>query len=405
MIKLSLFLISISLLTACGNKDDSPLALKAYNQKCLEGKIRGQFLVKYSNGTHEIVPASSAGDFFNKILSPEKIELLNKKNISISGVDHNFRVRIKSTPPPPPNSTPTSDPNAGPRMLNAPYLWEQGFYGQNVVTALIDSGYDTSHVLLKDSVSINSLEHGLDEDNNQLINDVLGWDFVNNTPLTGDLGFHGTIVGSIIAADHAGSIKFSMAPGSKIVPITALEADGEGITSASGDSNSVLSSIDYAMARDVDFINASWAGDICSKFIRQKIKAATDANIIFVTSAGNESTDLDEKPIFPGSFPFSLIATVGAVNLDSSRQEDSNYGHVVDFFSLGSNVAAAAPHSFLTTASGTSVAAPFITGGLALLKSAFPTASPATLLNALEKSKNNKKIPDLKRAFLELKSQ
>ncbi len=403
VIKLSSLLIILLFLTACGEKEDGPLALQTYNQKCLQGKIKGQFLIKYSNGTHEVVPASSEDDFFNKILSAEHLHLLGKRNLAIAGVDHNFRIHIKSTPPT--GNAPANDPNAGPRMLNAPYLWGKGFHGQGVTTALIDSGYDISHTLLKNSIAVNSLERGADEDGNQLINDVLGWDFVNNTPLTGDLGSHGTVVGSVIAAEHTSGIKFSMAQDSKIVPIAALETDGDGVTSAAGDSNSVLSSIDYAMARNVDFINASWAGDICSKFIREKIKTVTNSGIIFVTSAGNENLNLDETPIFPGSFPFSLLTTVGAVNIDLSRQKDSNYGQAVDFFSLGSRVTAAAPHGFLTTTSGTSVATPFITGGLALLKSAFPTASPKALLNALEKSKNNKKIPDLKRAFLDLKSQ
>lgn len=397
-----LILSTLILLTSCGKKKDDPLSLEGYNKACLNGKINGQFLVKYSNGSHELVSASSNKDFFNKILSEENKNLLQKRNLEISGVDFNFKVNLQSTTS---KGIPTRNANAGPRMINAPFLWNQGFYGQGISTALIDSGYDTTHSLLKNSIQINSFDLGNDEDANNLKGDQLGWDFINNKPLTSDLGTHGTAVGSIIAAAHSPSFQFSVAPGSKIIPIAALGPSKEGDTDASGDSNTVISSINYAISRKVDLINASWAGSTCSKFIRNKVQKATDAGIIFITSAGNENINLDSTPIFPGSFPFSLLVNVGALSIDFSKQEDSNYGRDVDFSVLGNKVIVAVPHGFLDTASGTSVATPFVTGGLALLKSAFPAAFPEALLSALEKSKNNKKIPDLKRAFFDLKNQ
>lgn len=413
MLNLSNFIILIpltALLFGCGSSEDGPLSLSEYNQKCLENKISGQFLVKYSDGSHEVVSASSNKDFFDKILSKDNQSLLKKKQIKIAAVDFNFKVELQQLTPPeitPPSSAPLADSprQDGPHMLKAQYLWNKGFWGQNVSTALIDSGYSINHPLLKNSVQINTKESGLDEDQNGFKGDRTGWDFLNKKPLTKDLGSHGTLVGSVIAAIHTPDYEFSMAPGSKILPIAALKPLSEGETSASGEANTIISAIDYAISKNVDFINASWAGNICSQFIRAKVEEATNAGIIFVTSAGNEGIDLDEQPIFPGSFPFSLLATVGAVNSDSSIQVNSNYGRDVDFFAFGNNVVAAAPHSSMGAATGTSVATPFITGGLALLKSAFPMVPPEALFDALERSRNSQKIPDLERAFLDLKSQ
>lgn len=375
--------------TACSNDEASePLTFSEHNQRCLEGKIKGQFLIQLSNGKHDVISASSEEDFHNKAFSPEYTELLQKRNLRITAVDFNFKVFAKTRMAPP--TTEATDPNLGPRLLNAPYLWSQGFLGQDSKVALIDSGYDVSHPLLKHSVS-------------HIQGEEMGFDFINNKPLTEDLGGHGTRVGSIIAASHSDSYQFSMAPETIMIPIAALRPIDEGETDASGDSNSVLSAMDYAIERDVDFINASWAGDICSKFIREKVKTATDNGIIFVTSAGNENVNIDTTPVFPGSFPFSLLANIGALNPDLSKQADSNFGAEVDFSALGYNVVVAAPHGLYDRASGTSIATPFITGGLALLKSAFPSASPEALLGAMEKSKNSQKLPDLKRAFLNLK--
>jgi subtilisin family serine protease len=380
--------------------------MEEYNARCLEGKISGQFIVKMSDGSHHVVAASSREDLVEKLQSAEQIEIFEKQNIRVSAIDYNFRVEVKQ------NSTtalapPRANTSTGPEMLNAPFLWDKGFKGKGVVTALIDSGYDINHPFLADSVLINSLDKGNDEDGNGFKNDTTGWDFINNKPLTRDLGKHGTYVGSVIAAKHNIYVRSSMAPESKILPIAALDTGEDQETDASGDNNTIIKSLDYAMSKNVDIINASWAGYICSKFIRTKIKEANDNGIFVVTSAGNEKTNLDEKPIFPGSLPYPLVVTVGAVNSDLSIETDSNFGSAVDFFAFGQGVTAAAPQTqgLNDNPSGTSLSAPFISGALALLKNAFPNRSPEALLDALEGSKSKLKIPDLESAFKDLKSQ
>ena len=406
VLKLLIILNTFILLAACAPTKKPPFSFDEYNVRCLEGKVSGQFIVKMSDGSHHIVAASSEEDLIEKLQSKEQVEIFKQQNIEVAGVDYNFRVEVKQSTPDI-NTPPGLDANIGPKILNAPFMWSKDFYGKGVVTALIDSGYDINHPFLENSVLVNSTDKGNDEDKNGFKNDVTGWDFVNNKPLTGDLGKHGTYVGSVIAAEHRGLIRTSMAPESKILPLAALDTGKENVTDASGDNNTIIKSFNYAISKNVDIINASWAGYICSKFIREKIKEANDKGIFVVTSAGNEKINLDETPIFPGSLPYPLVVTVGAVNRDLSIEKDSNFGSAVDFFAFGQGVAAAAPQTLALHArpSGTSLSAPFISGALALLKGAFPKSPPEALLGALERSKSTLKIPDLERAYLDLKNQ
>ncbi len=389
--------LSLVLFTGCSVDGDEHYTVDQQNEACLRGKISGQYIVKMIDGSHELFSASSISDLKTKLES-------SNKSGRVVAVDFNYKIEAKeqtaSLPPP----GELEDANLGPKILNAPFLWGRGFFGKGAVTALIDSGYDVNHPFLKDSVFVNSLDQGSDEDQNGFVGDLTGWDFINDKPLNGDLGKHGTYVGSVIAANHAPNVQTSMAPESKILPIAALET-GDGVqTKASGDSNNIIKAFDYAIQSDVDIINASWAGYICSEFIRDKIKEATDKGIFVVTAAGNEKNNLDEKPIFPGSLRFPLVVAVGALNHDLSIEKDSNFGSLVDFFALGSAVPAAAPQTqFLhERPSGTSLSTPFISGAIALLKSAFPERSSEALMDALLNSRDGRKIPNLERAYKEL---
>jgi len=389
------FLFLLFALTGCGGSNDTtdPRAIEALNQACISEQISGEFVVKTKAGKFQKITAASKKHLFQRI---------KKIGIKAQSYEPNFKITNRPIAKPLDAET-ESSLSEGPKLLNADFMWDNGFKGSGAVTALIDSGYDFSHSLLQGSVFENEDELGNDEDQNGFKNDRFGWDTFNNRPLAGDLGRHGTQVGSVIAARHTDTLRISMAPESKIVPIAALQADESGDTDASGDSNSITNAIDYAISRKVDFINASWGGDTCSTFIKERIKLATDLGIIFVTSAGNEATDIDQTVAFPASLSLPSILTVGGVNLDGSREENSNFGQIVDFTAMGKDVVVASPHNQLGSVTGTSAAAPFITGGLALLKNAFPEASSEALIRALEESKNDQKIPDLKVAFSILK--
>lgn len=387
------FLIFLICLSGCGGSNEStdPRAIEALNQACINSEqISGEFIVKMSDGSFQIITAASKKHLLKKLSNPTF-------KLNAVSFEPNFRVISSHISL---NSEQSDDYSEGPRFINADYLWNKGFKGSGAVTALIDSGYDYRHQLLQGSVLEITDDLGGDEDGNGFKGDRFGWDTVNDRPLSGDLGRHGTHIGSVIAGAHSNFIKLSVAPESKIVPIAALQAEEGGGTDATGGSNSIIAAIDYAISRNVDFINASWGGDVCSGFIRDRIKTATDKGIVFITSAGNSAADLDQVIAFPASLPFPFLLTVGSSNFDRSREKNSSFGNAVDFFALGKDVVVASPQNQLGAVTGTSVATPFITGGLALLKNAFPEASNEVLIKALSESKSEQKIPDLKKAYL-----
>ncbi len=387
----SAFLIFFSTLTLLGCDLKSTPSLSALNKKCAEGKISGEYLIELKSGEIQKVYASSYEDLLLKI---------NTQALEISAVDYNFTHKSKIFSRIEQQAHRIGIGQYGQDFIKAPNLWEQDIFGENVLIGVIDTGLDINHTLLEKQVFINKLEMGNDEDKNGFLNDVNGWDFVNDRPLTNDLQGHGTGVTSIIAAEHLNDIKIGVAPKSTILPVAALKPSDDG-SDASADSNLLVKAVDYARSMNVDIINASWGGDGCSQFLRKSVEKAVNNQILFVTSAGNDGEDIDINLEFPSSFNLPFVISVGGVDAMGQRVGSSNFGSRLKFFAPGLgilSVRSGEDFNFALT-SGTSIAAPFITGALALLKSALPSASNKEVLRALELSNDDRLIPDLEQAL------
>lgn len=92
-------------------------------------------------------------------------------------------------------------------LINAPDVWQRGYTGEGVTVAVIDSGIDYNHPELQGKIWSNAREipnNGIDDDGNGYIDDVRGWNFVNQTndPADNSTDGHGTHVSGIIAADR-----------------------------------------------------------------------------------------------------------------------------------------------------------------------------------------------------------
>lgn len=382
-------------IVGCGSGKPSKFHLRQLNIDCINGKIAGEYLVKLNSGEFKKIYASNTQDLAFKLQSIP----------NYSAVDYNFRLSTKSKSSSTPTSVTPHQANLGPNSINANFLWQKGYYGQGVKISLIDSGFDVNGHLLKHAILENPFELGNDEDRNGYLNDRFGWNTLKNKPLTGDTGVHGTLVGSVIVASHKDGVHIGVAPQSKIIPVAALKPGADAVTDAAGDSNSVIKALDYSVARGAEIINASWGGENCSSHIQRKIQQVTDKGVVFVTSSGNDGVNIDENIKFPASSPIDKVLTVGALNDLGQIFFDSNYGSVVDFFALGQDVVAVSPGDNFALVNGSSVATPYVSGGLALLKSAFNEASYSEIIKALKQTSRGetKKTPDLEAAFLKLK--
>jgi subtilisin family serine protease len=260
--------------------------------------------------------------------------------------------------------------------IDAPEAWDMYTGSSSIVVAVADTGVDYTHPDLMANRWVNTGEipgNGLDDDDNGYIDDVYGYDFVNGDGDPMDDHEHGTHVSGIIGAvGNNGLGVVGVCWTVKIMALKVLDEEG------SGEFGEIISGIQYAVANGARVINASWGGYFSqqdSQGLYDAISAARSAGVIFVAAAGNDSLDNDATlpPHNPSSYNLDNIIAVMATTNTDVRASFSNYGFTtVDLGAPGFNILSTIPGGSYGFRSGTSMAAPHITGACALLLSADP---------------------------------
>ena len=256
--------------------------------------------------------------------------------------------------------------------------WDQTTGSSSVVVAIIDTGMDMAHPDLAANLYTNPGEvpgNGQDDDGNGLVDDVHGFDFANFDGDPTDDNGHGTHVAGTIGAVGNNAIGVAgVAWRVQLLPLKFLDGSGSGTT---GDA---IDCIDYAVDAGATAINASWGGPQEALALRFAIAGANDAGVLFVTAAGNTSSNNDAFPNFPSNFDLPNIIAVGSSARSDERSGFSNYGATtVDLFAPGTQILSTLPNKTYGLASGTSMSTPHVAGALALLKSRFPTMRAPTM--------------------------
>jgi len=263
-----------------------------------------------------------------------------------------------------------------------------------VIVAVIDTGVDFNHEDLKGNmwVNPNEISNGKDDDRNGYIDDIYGINAIfglnqlgNGNPF--DQDGHGTHVAGTIAALGNNSIgvvgvcwnliKKATPPSTKdsggIMAVKALGTSG-------GTAASVAVCIDYAVKQGAKIVNLSLGGPSDSNTLRDAVTAAQTKGVILVAAAGNDKKDIDLPDNFkyPACYEFDNIVTVGASNEADSAAGFSNFGSKgpqshVDIFAPGEGIVSTLPGSKYGAMSGTSMAAPHVSGALALLLAQYPS--------------------------------
>ena len=145
-----------------------------------------------------------------------------------------------------------------------------------------------------------------DDDHDGYIDDINGWNFNANNNIVQDGYGHGTSVGGIIA---------SYGP----VSLMVLKFQNDSGVGFTGDA---ISAINYAIMMkknygiDVVAINASWGGTTgYSSMLEDAIKRANEANIVFVSAAGNSGSDNDLTPRYPSSYNIDNVIEIGRAHV------------------------------------------------------------------------------------------
>ncbi len=264
--------------------------------------------------------------------------------------------------------------NWGADLVKAPEVWAQGYTGQGVVVAVIDTGVDYKHEDLRNNIWTNTNEiadNGIDDDGNGYVDDNYGWNFSGNNNNTLDRNGHGTHVSGTIAGENNNYGVTGIAYGAKIMPVKVLNDSG------SGSYNSIAKGIRYAVDNGADVINLSLGGRYSNRTLESAINYASSKGVIVVMAAGNDG---DSSPNYPARYASKSGIAVGAVDRNNNIADFSNRSGTSQISYVtapGVNVYSTVPGNQYDIYSGTSMAAPHVAGVVALMLSANPNLTDA----------------------------
>ena len=273
---------------------------------------------------------------------------------------------------------------------NVDQAWDITTGDSNVVVAVIDGGIDVNHQDLRENIYHNPAEiagNGVDDDGNGFIDDVEGWDFVHNDNRVFDDepgDDHATHVAGIIGARGNNGLGVTgVCWRVSLLPVKALGPNG-------GSISNIIAAYGYVKSLkergvNIRVINNSYGGPSRSLAAEDAIANLNQAGILFVVAAGNDRRDNRRFPTYPANYNLPNVVAVAATDrVFGIDPFYSNYGKPnVMLAAPGTGILSTTPHDTYGYLSGTSMAAPFVAGAAALVVSARPDVSLATLKGAL----------------------
>ena len=275
--------------------------------------------------------------------------------------------------------------------IDAELAWNISRGSRDVIVGVIDTGVDYNHPDLAANIWTNPGEipgNNVDDDNNGFVDDIHGYDFVNNDGDPIDDNGHGTHVsGTIGGVGNNGVGVVGVNWEVTIMGLKFLSASGSGSTQGA------VRAVEYANMMAVSLTSNSWGGGGFSQTLYDAIAAANVLEIPFVAAAGNNGTNNDTSPHYPSNYDLPNIISVAATDHNDGVASFSNYGAVsVDIAAPGVNILSTQPGNLYQQLSGTSMATPQVAGAAALVKSLFPAIPAAQLKTALMISADQKAV-------------
>ncbi|HYN44928.1 MAG TPA: NosD domain-containing protein [Candidatus Limnocylindrales bacterium] len=269
--------------------------------------------------------------------------------------------------------------------IDAPQAWDISTGSKEVIVAVIDTGVDHTHEDLAGNMWANPGEipgNGLDDDKNGFIDDYYGWDFAykDNDPIDGDS--HGTHVsGTIGGVGNNGKGVAGVSWNVRIMAVKFLDDSGSGYDS------DAIDAINYATMMGADIMSNSWGGGGYSSALEAAIQAADNAGILFIAAAGNDADNTDQYPFYPAGYDVPNVMSIAATDKNDNLADFSNYGHsTVDIGAPGVDILSSVPGNAYASYSGTSMAAPHVSGAAALLKAFNPSLTHLEIKDILMNS-------------------
>lgn len=268
-------------------------------------------------------------------------------------------------------------PNAD---LNAELMWTHAVGSENLVVGIIDSGVDFTHPDIIANLWTNPGEipgDNKDNDQNGFIDDIYGINAVRNNGVPMDDDKHGTHVAGTIGASANNSVGIvGVAQKVRLAACKFIRADGTGSISDAIECMQYFAALKTRATNPVNIIatNNSWGGGPRSQAMLDAITAHEKLGILFVVAAGNYKQDNDFIDSFPANYNVPNVISVAATDHHDRLATFSNYGkRSVHVAAPGVKILSTVLGKKLGELSGTSMAAPHVTGLAAVIASKFPS--------------------------------
>ncbi|AOV06766.1 S8 family peptidase [Sporosarcina ureilytica] len=234
----------------------------------------------------------------------------------------------------------------GIELIQAPKIWQET-KGEGVTIAVLDTGCDIHHPDLKDRIIGGKNFTDDDGGNPEQYNDYNG---------------HGTHVAGTIAASENNVGVVGVAPAASLLIVKVLNKRG------SGQYDWIIGGIHYAIEQKVDIISMSLGGPVDNPKLYEAIKLAIAHNILVVCAAGNEGDGNDSTDEFAYPGRYNEVICVGAINFERLSSDFTNSHDEIDLVAPGEEILSTYLNGKYARLTGTSMAAPHISGALALIK-------------------------------------
>ena len=261
--------------------------------------------------------------------------------------------------------------------ISAKEAWSLQTGSHKVIVGVVDTGIEASHPDLKDNMWFNEAEaqgkEGVDDDGNGYVDDVHGWNFINNTPDGTDDHGHGTHCAGTIGA--SGNNGLGVVGVNWQVSLMSLKFLNEG---GGGSTAHAIRAIDYGIKMGAHVLSNSWGGrGGYNKALFDMIQKTKDAGILFLAAAGNDYfNNNDRNPFYPAGYDIDNVVSVGSMDVQGKVSTFSNVGkRAVHVFAPGSNILSTVLKERYRSFSGTSMATPHVAGVAALLLAQNPDMS------------------------------
>ena len=369
----------------------APRRMRAYNgTEVKDHNLSKLYLIRFSEQV--AAPMSNAGEMrsvhqvIEQLQALEEVEFAEPNYMVYTLATNNVDINADKY-----DKEPLYTQQWGPAAIGLPSLWNKPLIStKRPVIAIIDTGVDCEHPDLKDNLWVNEKEKngvaGKDDDGNGIVDDIHGYDFVNQTGGMADFNGHGTHCAGIAAAVGHNGIGITGAnPDALIMPITVMQSDG------TGDVATIIKGIDYAAANGADVISMSLGGYGYSIAEEQALGKAY-ATAVIVAAAGNDFKCINQHmcpvnkhnmnaPMFPAAFQFVLGVEAAAdkqgnlasfSNFDEDGPTYSEYSSETQLYNYelrapGQSVVSTFPKGQYRAMNGTSMACPLAAGAISRL--------------------------------------